>query len=492
MIDDFYRRLHDTVATATGDAYVHGANRVGYPDFMRMARRIHSTLRDRKRSPVVTLGTKAVETYASVLAILLSGNTWVPCSASAPALRNREIIADLNPALILTDLDLPEPILSLAAERGIPVVDQRILAVEGAEVAFDPTGFAADDLAMIYFTSGSTGAPKGVLISHRNYIAVIENLIRMLPWKTGDVFADYHDLSFVISIPILFPCWLNGGAIAPALDAAEAFLPIDNLVANRVSVLITVPSTVARIRRMRPDGIDGFGLNILINCGEPLHLDILAYSLKLSGSGNVYNFYGSTEVAPWTFSHRCRPEDVDTYAPLGYAPIGKLLPGNLMRVDAATDELLVAGPQVTPGYLHGRDPHRFEVIDGQRWYRTGDKVVGFEGVQVCKGRLDAQVKVGGYRVELTDTEAHLRTLDGVEGAVCFTDGEDASRIIVAALHAARPITLAEVRDHLKERLPAYMIPRRVFTLTDVPINKNGKLDRFAIREAYGRRTLAEP
>lgn len=486
MIDDFYQRLNRTVSTSTRPAYVHGDVRVGYPQFAAMARRLNSALTAYRGRPVVTLGGKSVETYAAILAILLSGNIWVPCNPGAPVRRNQEILDSLKPAAIVADDSLPDALAAYAEAAGIDVLRQPTLASAGAETEFEPVGFDPDATAMIYFTSGSTGEPKGVQVTHRNYITVINNIMALLPWKTGDVFADYHELSFVISIPVLFPCWLNEGAIAPALDAAEAFLPIDNLIDNEVSVLITVPSTVARIRRMRPNGIDGFGLNILINCGEPLHLDILRYSLTLAGTGSVFNFYGSTEVAPWTFFHRCEADDGERFAELGYAPIGTVLPHNDIRLSEETGELLVAGPQVTPGYLHGRDAHKFEEIDGRRWYHTGDKVIRHGDVYVCKGRLDSQVKIGGYRVELMDTEAHLRSLDGVEGAICFTDGDDASRFIVAALHASREVTLAEVRRHLGERLPAYMIPRKVFTLRDVPTNKNGKLDRLAIRDAYFR------
>ncbi len=485
MIDDFYRQLYSTLKSSRGDAYVRGQIRISYAEFLRTARRINTALSGKKRAPIVTLGTKSPETYAAILAIILSGNTWVPLSRSAPPLRNCGIIDDLCPALIFSDEDLPEPIAEAAMRVGATIEDLAILAGTDAETEFNQIEYDANDLAMIYFTSGSTGEPKGVPITHGNYIPVIENLLKILPLHSTDIFADYYDFSFVISIPVLFTCWMVGGAIAPALSAAEVFLPTENLADDGVTVLITVPSTVARIKRKFPDGVPGTSLRILINCGEPLHLDILSYSLNLVGSGDAYNFYGSTEVAPWTFFHHCKPGDEERFAQFGYAPIGKLLPGNEMRIDESTGELFVAGAQITPGYLHARDSHRFIVSGGERWYATGDKVVAFDEVYICKGRLDAQVKIAGHRVELMDTEAHLCTLEGVEGAVCFTEGGDESKIIVAALHASRPVSLTDVRAHLRERLPAYMIPRKIHVLAEVPTNKNGKLDRLAIRETYG-------
>ena len=146
--------------------------------------------------------------------------------------------------------------------------------------------------------------------------------MNLLPWPQNGVFADLHELSFVISIPILFPCWLTGGTVAPAMSQEERFLPVDYLLDNEVDVLITVPSTVLRVKTIMSKGIKKLDLKLLINCGEPLHLDVLDYSLKLAKKGEVYNFYGSTEVAPWTFFHHCRQCDVESFDEMGYAPIG--------------------------------------------------------------------------------------------------------------------------------------------------------------------------
>ena len=158
-----------------------------------------------------------------------------------------------------------------------------------------------------------------------------------------------------------------------------------------------------------------------------------------------------------------------------------------MQLDTETSELLVAGPQVTPGYLSEQEASRFTILDGVRWYRTGDIVVQQNGLYFCKGRLDAQVKLSGYRVELMDIEAHLRTLPEVNGAVCFVSPISGhGEMIVAVLHSYRKIQLAEVRGHLKSKLPTYMFPRKVFMISEVPLNKSGKIDRLAVKNMLNR------
>lgn len=483
VVDKFYLGLLSKISKESGPAYIYKETRVNYPNFLKLAERIHNRFMGNRNTHIVTIVDKGLSSYAAILAIVLSGNTWVPLSPSSPTSRNIHAIKNLENVIIVTDRDLDEEFAKLVTVKKLLTIDLRSISDLDQNLSFNPIGFDPDSNAMIYFTSGSTGEPKGVQITHHNYISMLQNIMGIVPWPDRGIFADIHELSFVISIPILFPCWLTRSAIVPALSQDEVFLPVSNLLKNSVNVLITVPSTVSRIKAMKPNGVKELDLKVLINCGEPLHLDVLDYSIKLANGGEVFNFYGSTEVAPWTFYHHCDTTDPERFKSLGYAPIGKLVSGNKMHLDKETSELLVAGPQVTPGYLFEEEVSRFTILDGVRWFRTGDKVVQQNGLYFCKGRLDAQVKLSGYRVELMDIEAHLRTLPGVKGAVCLVSTVSGQgEIIVAVLHSYRKIKLTEVREHLKSKLPAYMFPRKVFMISEVPLNKSGKIDRLAVKD----------
>ena len=483
MIKEFYEEFHDIVRQSSRVAYVHYEERHSYAEMYDYMRRLNKILADRKNQRIAIFSAKSFHNYSALFGVILSNNTWIPINPDLPENRNVEMLELTRPEVILTDRELPPQISASAEAMRAKVVNLQEIDKMTPGPEFDISGFDKDDLSMIYFTSGSTGTPKGVPLTHENYILNVRNALRITKLGRGEVFADYHDLGFVISIPILFACIMSEGAFAPAVQKKDMMLPTNNMRANGVTVLISVPSTMARIRQLQPDGVENDKLKLVIMCGEPLHLDILEYILSELGVDQVFDFYGSTEVAPWTFCHECSLDDLEKFQAFGVVPIGKPTAGNMARI-GEDDELWVSGRQITPGYLGGVGSDAFVELEGERWYRTGDKVIVHDGHYLCKGRLDSQVKIGGHRIELMDTEAHLRSLEGVHMAICFVEGEGAQKSIVAALHASRDVWLNEVRVHLKDKLPGYMIPRKSFVINELPLNKSGKIDRLAIRAQY--------
>lgn len=483
MIQEFYETFYDNIRRSRRVAYRHYNERLSYEELYYLIRCFNSLLSGRRGHRVAVYADKSIVNYASLFSIILSNNTWVPINPDLPENRNAEMLLLAKPELLLTDRRLPENFLLTLGNIGTEVVtlEEVMGAPRGPEFKFSE--ISKSDLAMIYFTSGSTGRPKGVLVTHENYIRNVRNIIEIVGLKRGEVFADYHDLSFVISVPILFPCVMSEGTLVPAIQKQDRMLPIRNMVENCVSILITVPTTMARIRQMRKDGFHVPNLKMVLMCGEPFHLDILNYILTKLEVDQVYDFYGSTELAPWAFYHKCSVKDLSQFEAFGLVPIGKPIVENSVAV-RDSGELWLSGPQLTPGYLGDEGSDRFVKLNGSRWYKTGDKVVIHDGLYLCKGRLDSQVKIGGYRVELMDIEAHLRSMDGVDRAICFVEDEGGKKSIIAALHANREIDLVEVREHLKKRLPTYMMPRKSFVLKELPLNKSGKIDRITIQEDY--------
>ncbi len=218
-------------------------------------------------------------------------------------------------------------------------------------------------------------------------------------------------------------------------------------------------------------------------CGEPFRLDILEYCFKNMKVKDVYNFYGLTETGVENFYHKCHSDDLVDYREIGFVPIGKPLNGNNVRI-GENSELLLSGCQVTPGYLGGRSAEKFEIIEGTRWFHTGDIVVKYKDVYFCKGRLDSQVKLSGYRIELMDIEAHLRMIEQVEEAVCFVEAAGGRDILAAAIKTRTEVPIKDIQGKLKTQLPFYMIPKDFLLLETLPLNKNGKIDRKKIREIY--------
>lgn len=483
MIQEFYEIFNAKIQKSKRLAYRHYNERRSYGELYEYMRRLNSLFSDRRGQRIAIYAEKSFFNYVSIFSIILSNNTWVPFNPNTPNKRNIEMLLLVQPEVLLTDRPLPDDLLTVVNIIGTEVLSLEEVMRAPMGTGFECSEFEKNDLAMIYFTSGSTGKPKGVPLTHENYIFNVRNILNIIDLKHGQVFADYHDLGFSISVPILFPCVLREGALAPAIHKKDIMLPARNLIENDVSVLITVPSTMARIRQMRQGGLQKHHLKLLMLCGEPLHLDILHYIFEKLKVDKVYDFYGSTETASWVFYHKCSTSDLSQFETFGVVPIGKPIIKNsvVLRDDG---ELWLSGPQITHGYLGDVGSDRFIELNGKRWYKTGDKVIVHDGHYLCKGRLDSQVKIGGYRIEVMDIEAHLRNIEGVDSAICFVDGEGFKKSIVAAIQANREIGLAEIRNHLRERLPAHMIPRKSFVLKELPINKSGKIDRLAIRLNY--------
>ena len=481
-VKQHYLGIIDVLSQSERPCYIHFDEKRFYPEMWSAIRAINNTLSNYRGVPIALYTGKSFETYSAIHAILLSGNVWLPLNPDHPPERNKQMLEIAQPSMIISDCELPDELTFFAKESEILVMDLSELTVQEPLNNFPIEDFSPEEISIIYFTSGSTGKPKGVPVTRQSYIRNINNILEVLPLKKGDIFADYHDLGFIISVPIIFPCILCEGALVPAKSKSEMIFVTKSLVENRINVLITVPSTLARIRKASPEGVNGLVLNTLIMCGEPFHLDLLDYCTDKIKPEAVFNFYGSTEVGPWTFFHKCSRDDISRFEQFGMVPIGTVLSGNNIMIE--DDELLCAGPQITPGYLGRIGKDRFIENDNNRWYRTGDKVVKFEDVYVCKGRLDAQVKIDGYRVDLGEAEAHLRSLDGVTGVVCFIHGEGTESEMIAALNSKRLYTTVDVRAHLKKRLPAYMMPRKIMILKEWPLNKNGKVDRVLIKEMF--------
>lgn len=481
---DFYASLFEAIqAAGDADVWVHQDQRHSYAEMLRLMRRMNATLGKVRRRRVIVHSGKSFPAYAAIYATLLSGNAWVPTDPTVPPRRNVEVFEQVAPAVVLTEAALPEDLARCCREMGAEVYPFDAFAIETTEAPFETFDFDDDAEAYIMFTSGSTGIPKGVPMTNRNFINFIDNARNIIPLEKGDVFADYHNFGFDISIFYIFCAVFSQGCFAPMLLAQDRMLPLRHLQRHRVTVLATVPSLMTVIRRLARDRWEGHRPRLFFICGEPFRLDLLDYLYGVAQAQTVYNFYGLTETGVENFYHECRPDDVDRFRDIGFVPIGQPLSGNDIRL-SPEGELWLAGCQVTPGYLGGRSPKKFSIVEGVRWYHTGDKVVERDGLYFCKGRLDNQVKLRGYRVELMDVEAQLRQIPGVEEAVCLTAERNGRDTLVAALHGPGTPTLEGVRDALKDRLPAYMIPDEIFTLDAVPLNSSGKIDRGAVRALY--------
>ncbi|RSM72969.1 D-alanine--poly(phosphoribitol) ligase [Amycolatopsis sp. WAC 01375] len=433
---------------------------------------------------VGVLAGKSIESYVGILAALYAGATAVPLHPAFPAARTRRMLelAEID-ALIVDDAGragLP----ALGVE--IPVLGTHALPVRENRALREPR--VSESVAYLLFTSGSTGTPKGVPISHASTAHYFDLLDARYDFTADDVFSQTFDLNFDCAMFDMFCAWGVGACVVVVPPAAYREMP-SFLRDQGVTVWFSTPSAIALIRRMgglEPGAMPSLRWSFF--AGEALRCQDAADWQVAAPASTLENLYGPTELTVTIAAHRWDSSASPSLGVNGLTPIGTVHPGHeyiLLNesgdLAALEGELCITGPQLTAGYLDPDDDGgRFLDRDGKRWYRTGDRVHRQpDGTLVYVGRLDAQVQIQGWRVELAEVEHALRTCDGVEDAVTVARVvHDTTELVV--FYTGVQVPPARLAGGLREILPAGMLPRRYEHVAEFPLNPNRKIDRRAL------------
>ncbi|WP_372669311.1 AMP-binding protein [Amycolatopsis kentuckyensis] len=418
---------------------------------------------------VGVLAGKGVTAYAGILAGLYAGATVVPLRPDFPAARTAQMVAAAGVDVLVAD------------ERG------RAVAPAGVPVLGDPLVSQAlsaplapsSDTAYVLFTSGSTGRPKGVRIGHAavdHYFGLLDSRYDFTP---DDVFSQTFDLNFDCAMFDLFCAW---GAGAPAVVLpGGAYRNLPRFAAERgLTVWFSTPSAIDLVRRtggLTPGALPGLRWSFF--AGEALTVRDTADWRAAASSSLVENLYGPTELTITVSGYRWDDVVTPQVAVNGVVPIGAVHAGHdyvLLDGDDVEGELCIAGPQMTPGYLDPADEQgRFLDRDGRRFYRTGDRVRRLSDGLAYLGRLDSQVQVLGWRIELTEVEHALRDC-GIQDAVALgVAGDVGTELFVFYTGGERPVL--EMVRALRAVLPEGVIPRHYRHVEEFPLNSNRKIDR---------------
>ncbi|GAB3938212.1 hypothetical protein GCM10027614_17840 [Micromonospora vulcania] len=419
------------------------------------------------------LTTHGAGTIAAILGTLAVGAAYVPLDPGFPEQRLRHLLDGADVTVVLFGGEHTELAGRLAADRpGLRVVP----AVDVRPAPLRPVPVDPDALAYVLFTSGSTGRPKAVGQSHRNLIHVVDNQIATLDLRPDDRLSLLASFSFDAAIPDLYPALLTGAAVVPVdLRRHGLAYAAEQLARHGVTVYHSTP-TVFRYLLDTP-GVERLDrVRVVLLGGEQASYADAARARGHFAPGCVLvNGYGATEM---TFAARYALPlgDVDPTA-TGPLPIGTALPGYALRL-APDGEIVVRSRHLAPGYLDqpsdrfGSDP------DGVPAYRTGDLGELLPtGELRCLGRLDRQVKVRGFRVELTEIEALL----AVEPAVAEVRAiVRAGELLAYVRPAASTVDTAGLRAALARHLPEYALPRAVVSVDEFPLTVSGKIDERAL------------
>jgi amino acid adenylation domain-containing protein len=495
---------------------VRGATR-SYAEIEDRARRWATVLTDACAGRPERVGLFAYRSetaYTGTLAAFCAGAAYVPLNPTFPADKTAAMIrqADLD-ALIVDQTCMAQlaPVLDHFAgtciltpdtsdrmNATVPVFDARALDRACPLSSLPP--LTPEDTAYLLFTSGSTGAPKGVPVTHGNATHFLDVMSKRYAIHPEDRFSQTFDQTFDLSVFDLFMAWSNGACVY-GMSPVDLLSPVRFVNKHELTVWFSVPSVPAQMLRrhtLAPASMPTLRWSLF--CGEPLTQRCAEAWQAAAPASVLENLYGPTELTIACFVHRWDAAASPVLCRNGVVPIGRAYSGlSAVLVDEELNpvpadhpgELCVSGPQTTPGYWRAPDltAERYVQLpisrhETRRFYRTGDLVARLPGGDyVFLGRADQQIKVLGHRIELGEIEAALREDPHVEHAVAFGWPLEAPAAeAIVAVVSGNGLDTNELLEHCRAALPPYVVPREIQVVGEMPLNANGKVDRKVLKQ----------
>lgn len=432
---------------------------------------------------------RSIEMLVSLLGVIKAGGAYLPLEPSLPRERIEFMLQDASPTVVLTQEKFKN---TLSAFNGnVVCIDAHEPTRKRRSKARLPTSnhLQMSRLAYAIYTSGSTGKPKGVLISHRSLANTLSAMQRMPALSAEDTFLAVTSLSFdIATLELFLPLVVGARLIIATQEQSSDGRELARLLSGSgASVMQATPATWRMLVQADWDGDQQ--LKALCG-GEALPPD-LARELRRR-CGSLWNLYGPTETTIWSSVARIEHDEgpVTIGGPIANTQF-YVLDEQLQAVPIGVPgELYIGGLSVGRGYLNRPHltaerfiPDPFGKEPGARLYKTGDRVRWrVDGHLEFHGRLDHQVKIRGFRIELGEVEAVLTEHPGIREsvAVAHADTSGEQRLVGYLVPQGTAPSASEVRDHLRTRLPDYMIPSAFVFLERLPLNPNGKVDRRAL------------
>jgi amino acid adenylation domain-containing protein len=446
---------------------------------------------------------KTLSAYYGVLGALYAGYIYIPLNPKHPFKRLENIIRNAHISTII--FDESENINIKELQQLIDCIDHIILPEKEIDKAIplsEPTPARSNDLAYVMFTSGSTGEPKGVMVTHANVCSHVKNMTEMYQFSPSDRLSQTFDLSFDPSVSDMFCAWFNGSALC-VLSPDEIYCASDYIQRERITFWASVPTLanfMIKLGQLKPNIFPTLKHSTF--CGEPFPQPIGNQWSMAAPNSTIENLYGPTEATVYVTRYIYRDYEHDRKYSNNIVPIGLPLPGQLAVIvdedlqivpQGKIGELCVSGSQVTLGYLNDISKTKEAFIpmpwdhDCQnRWYKTGDLAfVNESGDIECLGRIDSQIKIAGQRVELGEIEAILRDITNTnEVAVVpalYENGVPQKLVAFVAKKMSKN-DIKEIKESCKRMLQSAFVPKSIYYIDTLPLNPSGKIDRHSLKE----------
>lgn len=481
----------------SGDAVVDAAGRLSYAELIRRAAGVCEALKQRgvgRGHTVPVCVPKGRGQIIAALGVLLSGAAYVPIEVSTPRIRRDDLLSQLTPQVVLYAPPLAQP---SETELEWLNIDQ----VAAVELSMGRGG-SPEDLAYVIFTSGSTGSPKGVAITHQAARNTIDDVLRRWPLSAQDAVLSVSQFSFDLSVFDMFGLLALGGrVVVPGEeDRRDPACWCRFILSHRVTVWNSAPALMEILVDYAELHQVELPFTLVLLSGDWIPKSLPARIRAVARSAKVIALGGATEASIW--SNYFDTEDVDPSwpsVPYGYPLTGQRLHvlDDLLqeRPDYCEGDLYIAGHGLALGYWRDEERTASSFVhdsDGRRIYRTGDRARYWPGgIIEFLGRRDQQVKIRGHRVELGEIEAALQTFPGVRSAAAVLVGP--GRLLCACVVATFQVEEKsdELKRHLTQRLPEYMLPSTVVNVPHIPLSSNGKVHKAALLPWLERRPTTE-
>ena len=457
-VDDGVRALDWNQFEAEVHAWVNRATKVGI----------------RKDVPFLIHGHKEVEFLIAIAGSLVIGAPFVPIDTIYPEDRVEKIR------------------ISSGAEYCYMATENKFIF--NPEASRKP--ILEKDLAYIIFTSGSTGEPKGVQIGRESVVELVKWMINCFGLGSHPIFMNQAPFSFDLSIYEIMGTLFMGGCCV--MNSREMIRDTPKFLMRirerNVNTWVSTPS-FAHQQLLSKEFNSEFlpEIKTFLFCGEPLSHVLAKQLRKKFPSAKILNTYGPTEATVATTWLEINDDIINLHNPL---PVGFSKPDSEVFIDPLNDEICISGDHVMRGYLNRDDlnSQKLFIYNGKRAFRTGDiGSVNSDNLIFCKGRMDDQIKMNGFRVELADIEAAFLRLHGVSGAAVIglrrADGQVGRLVAFVVVNERVDLTLGEefkkiCKNDLIELIPAYMVPSEIVFVSSLPLTQNHKVDKKQLTALY--------